>query len=66
MEEWITTMEAARLSQYHPEHIRELARENKIEARKFGPVWQVKKESLMLYLQKMKEQGEKRGPRSES
>lgn len=66
MKEWITTMEAASLSQYHPEHIRELARENKIEARKFGPVWQVKKESLLFYLQKMKEQGEKRGPRPES
>ena len=48
--EWITTAEAAELSGYHPEHLRELMREGKIEARKFGIVWQVSKQSLLNYL----------------
>lgn len=62
-EEWITTEEACRLSGYHPERIRELLREGKIEGRKFGPVWQVNQESMQLYLKRMDEIGERRGPK---
>ena len=38
-EKWLTVNEAAELSGYHPEHIRRLIREGKIEAKKFSIVW---------------------------
>lgn len=63
MNEWITTVDAAHISQYHPERIRELAREGKIEARKFGPIWQINRASLLAYLEQMQELGERRGPK---
>jgi excisionase family DNA binding protein len=62
-EEWLTTTEAAELSGYHPEYIRDLVRESKIEGRKFGIVWQVSRESLLGYLETMQEKGERRGPK---
>jgi excisionase family DNA binding protein len=48
--DWITTTEAAALTGYHPEYIRELIREGKIEAQKFGQVWQVSRASVLAYL----------------
>lgn len=48
--EWITTQEAAKLSGYHPEHLRRLIRQEKIDAQKFGIVWQIDKQSLLDYL----------------
>ena len=66
VEEWLTTAEAAELSGYHPEHLRELIREGKIEGRKFGIVWQVSKQSLIDYSEAAKQSGDKRwGPKSE-
>ncbi|CAG0949996.1 hypothetical protein ANRL3_00162 [Anaerolineae bacterium] len=62
--DWITTTDAARLSGYHPERIRELVREGKVKARKFGIVWQVSSESLIAYLKSAKASGDKRqGPK---
>ena len=61
-ENWLTTAEAAHISMYHVERIRELIREGKIVARKFGPVWAVNRISLLEYVQAMNELGEKRGP----
>jgi excisionase family DNA binding protein len=61
--DWLTVKEAAKLSGYHPEHLRELIREGIILARKFGPVWAVSRESLLAYVRKMQESGEKRGPK---
>ncbi len=61
MAEWITTQEAAEMISYHPEHIRELIREGKIKARKFGVVWQVDRASLLAYLRKAEKTGAKRG-----
>jgi len=64
-EEWLTTAEAAELSGYHPEYVRELIRDGKIEGRKFGIVWQVSKESLTVYLESAKDSKDKRwGPKS--
>jgi excisionase family DNA binding protein len=60
-EEWLTVTQAAEISEYHPERIRELVREGKINAHKFGSVWAVHKISLLEYLQKMQESGKKRG-----
>jgi excisionase family DNA binding protein len=61
--DWLTVKEAAKLSGYHPEHLRELIREGIILACKFGPVWAVSRESLLAYVRKMQESGEKRGPK---
>jgi len=60
-ETWITTKEAAEMSGYHPEHLRELIREGKVKARKFGIVWQVDRASLLAYLRKVEKLGAKRG-----
>ncbi|MBI3242330.1 MAG: helix-turn-helix domain-containing protein [Chloroflexi bacterium] len=60
-ETWITTKQAAELSGYHPEHLRELIRGGKVKARKFGIVWQVDRASLLAYLRKVEKLGAKRG-----
>ena len=61
--ELLTVLEAAKLSGYHPERIRELIRENKITAYKFSIVWQVDRQSLIDYLAKVQKLGNKRGPK---
>ena len=66
MEDWITTGEAAELSGYHPERIRELAREGKIVARKWGSAYQISRISLQEYLRLAIKEGDKRfGPRNQ-
>lgn len=55
MTEWITTKEAAELSGYHSEYVRQLIREGKIGAQKFGEVWQVNRKSLLDYVSAAKE-----------
>jgi excisionase family DNA binding protein len=63
-EDWMTTAEAAEVSGYHPEHLRELIREGKISGRKFGPVWQIKRQSLLSYVESAKKRDDKRwGPK---
>ncbi|UCC51237.1 MAG: helix-turn-helix domain-containing protein [Anaerolineaceae bacterium] len=62
-EEWLTTAEAADLSGYHAERVRELLREQKIKGRKFGIVWQVDRASLLSYIESMEEKGRRRGPK---
>jgi len=65
-EEWLTTTEAAELSGYHPEHIRELVREGKIVARKFGPVWAISQASLVSYVESAHRSADKRwGPKQD-
>ena len=64
LDEWITTSQAAQISDYHPEHIRELVREGRINAKKFATVWQVDTASLLNYMASMEEKGQKRGPKS--
>jgi excisionase family DNA binding protein len=59
----LSVNEAAELSDYHPEHIRRLIREGKIKAQKFASVWQVDRYSLQLYIRKVEEMGDKRGPK---
>lgn len=48
-DEWITVQEAADLSGYHPEYLRLLIREGKLDARKFGSVWAINKKGLLSY-----------------
>ncbi len=60
-DDWITTVEAAEISEYHQEHIRRLIRAKAIKARKFLTVWQVDRASLLGYLRRQNQRGEKRG-----
>jgi excisionase family DNA binding protein len=63
-EDWITTNEAADLSGYHPDYIRKLLQGGKLNGRKFGPVWQVSKQSLLAYLARAEQADDKRhGPK---
>ena len=64
--EWLTVNDAARLSGYHPETLRELMRDGKINARKVSIVWLVDRESLLTYMEKAKAMGEKRGPKRDN
>ncbi len=49
-DEWLTVNEAAKLSGYHPEHIRRLVRQGAITAKKFSIVWMVSRDSLLTYM----------------
>ena len=50
-DEWLTTNQAAELTNYHPESIRRLARSGKIEAKLFGNSLAIKRTSLLAYLE---------------
>ncbi len=61
MPEWITTAEAADLSGYTADYIRELIRDGRIAARKFGQTWQVDRRVLLAYVRNAESLGERRG-----
>jgi excisionase family DNA binding protein len=60
MPEWITTQEAAEVSGFHPEYIRELARAGKIGASKKGRDWWIDRDVLKAYLDAMDTLGTKK------
>lgn len=61
-EDWLTTAEASHLSGYHVNHVRRLIRDGAVKGRKWANlVWQVSKQSLLAYVEKQSEQGERRG-----
>ena len=62
---WISVKEATALSGYTADHLRELIRDGKVDARKIVTVWQVNRMSLYNYLSRMERLGEKRGPKIE-
>ena len=64
MEEWLTTFEASRISNYELDYIRKLIRAGKIEGRKWGQSWQVSRQSLLDFLEEREKQGMKRGRKS--
>jgi len=49
-DQWLDVNEAAKLSGYHPEHIRRLIRQGSIAAKKFSIVWMVSRDSLLAYM----------------
>ena len=49
-DEWLDVNEAAKLSGYHPEHVRRLVRQGAITAKKFSIVWMVSRDSLLSYM----------------
>jgi hypothetical protein len=61
MEDWLTTYEAANISGYNPDYIRQLIRTNKVQGRKWGLAWQVNRQSLETYLRDAEKLGERRG-----
>jgi excisionase family DNA binding protein len=62
--EWISVAEAAELSGYHPQHVRDLVRDGRVNARRFGRrAWQVERASLVAYIEAMRQRGEKPGPK---
>jgi len=64
MSDWITTTEAIRLTGYNAEYIRRLVRSKKIEAQKFGTLWQIDRKSLFSYLRTSRRSADKRrGPK---
>ena len=65
-DDWITTTEAAQASGYHSEHVRELIREGKVKAQRFGTVWQVSRKSLLSYVSKQGAKGARRGRKKAS
>lgn len=64
VEEWLTVDQAAELSGYHANYIRLLLREGKVKARKFGPVWQVHRQTLLEFVAAAeKSEDKRRGPK---
>jgi excisionase family DNA binding protein len=63
-DEWITVQEASKISGYNEEYITRLIREGKINAKKFGFVWQVSRSSVLAYTENTEKLGNKRGPKS--
>ena len=63
-DEWITVQEASKISGYNEEYITRLIREGKINAKKFGFVWQVSRSSMLAYTENTEKLGNKRGPKS--
>jgi len=61
MEEWLTSYEAARVSNYELDYIRKLIRAKKIVGRKWGQSWQVSRQSLIDFLSERENLGKKRG-----
>ncbi len=62
--ELLTTPEAHRLSGLSLTHLAALAREGKIEAKRYGRDWMIFKDSLDAYLTKERKPGPK-GPRKQ-
>ena len=60
---WITPQEASEMLDVTAQHIRHLAREGLIKARKFGYAWMVKQSSVEAYATTDRRPGPKpRGP----
>jgi excisionase family DNA binding protein len=63
--DWLTVQDAAKLSGYRADHLRELIRNGKVEAQKFGPLWAVSRQSLVAYMNEALRSMDKRhGPKS--
>lgn len=65
--EWISTDEAAKLSGYHPDYIRQLIRRGEILANRKGTMFWIDRSSLLAFLRKAKRaqtKDRRHGPRS--
>jgi len=65
--EWITTQEAAKLSGYHIEYLRNLIRMGRVYAEKKGRDWWIDRDRFRAFVEDQKASGDPRhGPRIES
>jgi excisionase family DNA binding protein len=62
-DDWITTKEAAEISGYHVEYIRELIRADRIKAKKWGREWMISRASVLDHIREVKKLGARRGPK---
>ncbi len=62
-EQWLTTAQAAQLTGFHPDYIRKLMQQGKIEGKKWGREWQVSRASLLKYVKQVEKLGKRRGPK---
>ncbi len=60
MPEWISVKEAAEISGYHPDYVRRLVRQGKLEAERKGPMYWIDRASLEAYLEEMRRLGTQR------
>ncbi|MGI0013716.1 MAG: helix-turn-helix domain-containing protein [Nitrososphaera sp.] len=60
MADWITTKQAAELSGYNAEYIRDLIRKGKIRSQKWGRDWQISRASLLAYVRTAETSPDKR------
>ena len=64
--EWITTREAAELSGYHVDYLRQLARQGVLPASKKGSMWWVDRDEFLVFLEEQKASDDaRRGPKVE-
>jgi hypothetical protein len=59
--DWVTTAEAAKLSGYTADYVRELIRAGVIVGNKWSSDWQVSRQSLLTYLNEQAAKGKRRG-----
>jgi excisionase family DNA binding protein len=66
MPEYVTTLEAADISGYNPEYIRQLIRAGVISAEKRGRDWWIDREAFTAYLEsaQSKSKDRRHGPRT--
>ncbi len=64
MADWITTTEAVSLTGYHVNYVRRLLKTGKVKSQKWGREWQVSRSSLLAYVQRVRNMGQKRGPKT--
>lgn len=60
-EGYITILEAVKISGFHPEYIRKLARKGLIRGQKWGTVWAIDRKSLEQYISEGHKPGWKPG-----
>lgn len=59
MNDWITTEEAAELTGYRMEYVRQLAREKKVDSKKFGHAVMISRESIMNHKEEVEKKSGK-------
>ncbi len=60
-DDWLTVRDAAKLANYHEEHVRRLIRNGEIVGKRVVIVWLVSRTSLLSYVAKQTDKGERRG-----
>lgn len=62
----ITTTEAAQLTGYARDYVRQLVKSGKVKGKRLGRDWLIDERSLLRYKATLTKQGAKRGPKPKS